>query len=71
MPCATGMAKCVRTCRHRQLVTEYRAWRHAAELERERVTAGYEAEMAAYGPLPTFKDWLLARAAPEREDAAA
>lgn len=46
-------------CGHCRNVREYRLARHAAELERERVTAAYPAELADYGPILTFRDWLV------------
>lgn len=58
--CGPRMAGCRRDCGHRQLVHAYRAAREAAELDREATCAGYAAEEAAYGPLPTFKAWLTA-----------
>lgn len=44
----------------------YRDARHAAELERERVTGGYPSEIEAYGPILTFKDWITATAGGRR-----
>lgn len=44
---------------HERCVDEYRAARHAAELAREYATIGYRTEMAAYGPIITFKQWLI------------
>lgn len=63
MPCSPGMLRCHRRCLHRQLVQDCRAARAAAEARRERATGLYAAEVAAYGPLLTFRDWLTARAA--------
>ena len=60
MPCKKGMIGCKADCLHRQMVTEYRAARHAAELRRESVTAGYPAETAGHPALVTFKAWLKA-----------
>lgn len=40
------------------MVSEYRLARYAAELAREQATGGYQQEMAEYGPILTFKDWL-------------
>lgn len=71
MSCQKGMTGCARSCLHRQLVTEYRAAREAAELARESATGSYPSESAAYGPLLTFKAWLIATASPAREDVAA
>lgn len=48
-----------RGCRHCAMVAEYRLARHAAELLREAVTGAYRSETADYGPIITFKDWLL------------
>lgn len=62
MPCRRGMRGCKPSCLHRRFVMDYRMARHAAELERESVTAGYAAELAAYPPLVTFKTWLQATA---------
>lgn len=58
--CRPRMAGCRRDCGHRQLVHAYRAAREAAELDWEAACAGYAAEEADYGPLPTFKSWLTA-----------
>ena len=66
MPCSPGMSKCRRDCLHRSSVDAYRVARHAAELERERVTGGYPSEIEAYGPILTFKDWLTATAGERR-----
>ena len=66
MPCSPGMSKCRRDCLHRASVEAYRPARHAAELERERVTGGYPSEIEAYGPILTFKDWLTATAGERR-----
>lgn len=60
MPCSPGMTRCARSCLHRQSVLAYRDARYAAELERETATGGYPAEVEAYGPILTFKDWLTA-----------
>lgn len=62
MPCKTGMVGCRRGCLHRQMVQEYRLARHAAVLKREEATGGYESEIAAYGPIITFKTWLQSTA---------
>lgn len=62
MPCSPGMTKCHRRCLHRQKVQEYRDARAAAEAAREDATGLYEAEVAEYGRLITFKDWLIATA---------
>jgi hypothetical protein len=54
-------------CRHcrrvRQLGRDYRAWRAAAEAARQAVCIGYATEEAAYGNLPTFRDYLEGMAA--------
>ena len=71
MPCAKGMAACRRSCLHRQLVTEYRAAREAAELALEAETGMYPAELAAARRPITFREWLEATANPNREDYAA
>lgn len=62
MPCPPRMLGCRRGCRHKAMVTEYRAARHAAVLARESATASYPSETAAYGPIVTFRSWLLALA---------
>jgi len=57
-----------RGCRHCQMVSEYRLARHAAELLREATTGAYASEEAEYGPIVTFKDWLIGtRGVNERE----
>lgn len=66
MPCSPGMTKCRLDCLHRASVMAYRDARHAAELERERVTGGYPSEIEAYGPILTFKDWITATAGERR-----
>jgi hypothetical protein len=43
----------------RQLGREFRAWRAAAETERDRVCIGYATEEASWGRLPTFRDYLV------------
>lgn len=52
-------ANCGHCKRVRALRDEYRMAREAAELARESVTAGYATEQADYGPLITFRDWLV------------
>lgn len=49
-------------CRHCRSVQDYRLARHAAELAREQVTAGYAVEIGLHAPLITFRDWLVAMA---------
>ena len=56
------MTACRRGCRHRLMVQEYRLAREAAELAREAATGSYPAETADYGPIITFKAWLIAMA---------
>jgi hypothetical protein len=46
-------------CLHCANVTEYHMAREAAQVERERVTGGYKTETKEYGPIITFKDWLV------------
>jgi hypothetical protein len=58
MPCAKGMRECRRACGHRRIVTEYRAARESAEQIREAATGGYLTEVAEYGRLLGFGDWL-------------
>ena len=58
MPCSKRMVGCKRDCQHRQMVQEYRLARHNAELAREEATSGHATEIALYGPIVTFKDWL-------------
>lgn len=57
-----------RGCRHCASVAEYRLARHAAELQREAATCGYATETALYGPIITFRDWLIGTAAATREE---
>lgn len=57
------MTGCRLSCLHKQMVMEYRAAREAAELAREAECVGYATETAAYGPIVTFKSWLLDRRA--------
>jgi hypothetical protein len=57
------MSGCRATCGHRQIVEQYRAARHAAELQREQACHGYATEEALHGPIVTFKTWLKALAA--------
>lgn len=59
MPCSPGMRRCLTSCQHRRSVEEYRLARYAEEQAREATTLGYATEEAAYGPLITFKDWLI------------
>jgi hypothetical protein len=61
MSCSKRLAACGPRCQHWQSVQDYRAWRESAEQERERVTKGYATETAEYGPLPTFREWLIQR----------
>lgn len=46
---------------HRQSVDEYHMAREAAQVHRETATGGYAAEMKAYGPIITYKSWLMGR----------
>lgn len=48
-----------RGCRHCTSVDDYRAARLAAELAREEETRGWATELAEYGPIVTFKSWLI------------
>lgn len=48
-----------RGCRHCVSVDAYRAARIAAELAREEATGGWATEIAEYGPIVTYKDWLV------------
>lgn len=61
-----------RRCLHCVSVDAYRAARIAAELAREEATGGWATEIAEYGPIVTFKDWLIMGAgyAHEYEEAA-
>lgn len=52
MPCSPGMRRCKPTCAHRALVAAYRDARHAAELQREAVTLGYDTETREHPPPP-------------------
>ena len=58
MPCAPRMTTCKRDCRHRLMVSEYRAARAAQEADREAATSMYPTELAEHPPLLTFRDWL-------------
>lgn len=60
--CKPRMSGCKATCGHRQIVENYRAARHAAELQREQSCYGYATEEALHGPIVTFKTWLKALA---------
>lgn len=75
MPCTPGMRGCQITCRHRELVQDYRLERWRQEQAAEQASAGYRAELADYlrdCPLITFQQWLTGRAMrPEDRDAAA
>lgn len=48
-----------RHCRHCRNVDAYRAARIAAELARENTCSDYPTELAEYGPVITFKEWLV------------
>lgn len=64
MSCTEGMRACRTSCLHRQMVDEYRDWRHSWEQRRED-THHYQLEndeYAAMYPPPTFRAWLEARA---------
>ena len=52
---------CRGQCWRCQVTQEYRALRHAAEIQRESATSGYATEVALYGGLMTFKEYLVAR----------
>jgi hypothetical protein len=56
-----------RRCRHCVSVDAYRAARIAAELAREESTRGWATEIAEYGPIITFKDWLTMTAGQSEE----
>lgn len=71
MSCAPRMAGCGASCLHRRLVEDYQMARHAAELAREYETRGYATETAEYGPILTFKEWLVHSAQPAKERTAA
>jgi hypothetical protein len=58
MACRKRMAGCSISCLHRQTVEEYRAARQAQEEKREQETAMYDAEMAEYGTIIHFSEWL-------------
>lgn len=62
MPCSPRMTKCKRTCLHRALVSSYHDERHRQVIERENATGGYDTEIAEYGPIVTFKRWLIQHA---------
>lgn len=47
------------SCQHCASVTEYHMAREAAQVQREGVTGGYKTETQEYGPIITFKDWLV------------
>jgi len=53
------MRACKSSCLHRRLVLDYRAARHAAELQREQATGGYAAELAEHAPIITFQQYLI------------
>lgn len=57
MPCSHRHRSC--SPAHQQCVDNYRAARHAAELAREFATCNYRAELAEYGRIITFKEWLI------------
>lgn len=46
-------------CRHCASVTEYHMARESAQVARENQTGGYKTEMKEYGPIITYKDWLV------------
>lgn len=48
-----------RSCQHCVSVDAYRAARIAAELAREEAAGGWATEIADYGPIITFKRWLI------------
>ena len=61
MSCTKGMTGCVRSCRHRLFVSEYRTARLADEMARDEAVGAYgydSEEWASYPPPITFKDWL-------------
>lgn len=72
MPCSPGMRGCRASCRHRSLVDDYRAARHAQILEEEAVTIADPEMIAnrrAAGIHPvTFKEWLTGHAATAGQD---
>ncbi len=57
MACTPRHRSC--SAHHQQLCEDYWAARHAAELAREYETCHYRTEMAEYGPIITFKQWLI------------
>lgn len=67
------MRQCRASCRHRALVDEYHAARHAQLLEEEAVTIGDPemiADRRAAGIRPiVFKDWLVGSARPCQAEA--
>lgn len=78
MPCAKGMRGCHRLCAHRERVQGYYLEREAQDERAEAASNGYETELAAYFDPHDgqerrwlFKDWLIATANPEDEEAAA
>lgn len=70
MACPPAMRGCRRDCRHRLMVQEYRLAREAAEAARDAATLGYATERRAYGPIVTFKRWLVDLAGGKDEAAA-
>ncbi len=62
MPCGPRLTGCRSACRHRQLVEEYRLYRHSWELLAEEAANGWGTEydeFTAHNPAPTFKEWLI------------
>lgn len=59
MPCSPRMIGCRVDCAHKANVSAYRAARAAAEIARDEACKGYATEEAAYGPIVTFKRWLM------------
>lgn len=51
-------ADCAHCARVRSAAREFRLARADAEAQREQATYGYATEMAEFGPLVTYRDWL-------------
>ena len=65
-----GVRNCRPTCQHKAMVEGFRLARHNEELRREAATGSYASEMASYGPLITYKEWLRSWAGSQQSDVA-
>lgn len=59
MPCSPGMTACHRRCLHRLKVLDYRIERERQVVDREAETGGYATEVAGFGDIITFKQYLI------------